>query len=333
MERSEWQKLTIGGIFISVILVVIVIALIIAAVPTCGCSRGPSAVLELDFSPSPAGLIMEIESLDTAVTVQLNGKTIASVAKNSTGKEILIPTSLGDEIYIATDDRSRALLATKTIDNRSETGDFIAHYKFDSSSGRTVTDYANNGNSMNVTDPNATWTNESLNFDASTNHSPVANATLSSPEPVTELTVVVSFSVDALPSSTTAANATVLEYGSAGIELAPTTKGGEFSNDYGVQFNSPDGSDVQGDFRYGETHVAAVTFDGNETVAYLDGNKVWRHSDGKPAAVGASGVTIGQSPQGESGQAFDGSVAEARLYYTAFDNHELSSVTAVMDGN
>lgn len=292
----------------------------------------PDATAEasVDFEPAPVGLEVTPRALGTDVDVLLNGERVTGFAANESGVTRLVPTSPGDRVTVVSRGEESSVLVTEEIDERSEAGDFVAHYRFDSGSGTTLVDRSGNGNDGTIQGSPA-WVADgfgsALEFTGSNDHVDVTDLGVDAMS-VDEFTVAVAYRQDG---STDRVNQLV-EHHSGGNEWFLETEGGSTSGtydlDYAVNYPSDQLSTSQG-YATGTTHVAVATYDGSKYELFVDGQGAGTGS--YASSVDMGDLVIGADAPGGSSQYFDGRIYEIRLYYQAFDEESVTTVTDAMD--
>ncbi|MFC6975971.1 LamG-like jellyroll fold domain-containing protein [Halomicroarcula sp. GCM10025709] len=286
----------------------------------------PTANAEFTYEQTPAGLEMTPEALSTTVDVQLNGKRVTTFGEDAAGRTVLLPTAPGDRITVVSRDGEQTVLVDKAIDDRSEVGDFIAYYTFESTSGSTLVDRSGNGNDGTVRG-NPRWTGDSLRFDGSGDFVEVTG--LSAPIDVSEFTVAVAYRTD-----TGARKQELVEHidndGSNWLfELKQRGDPDEYDIAYSVDkaSGSQSGQLRVGPYSEGERRVAVGTYDGSEYTVYVDGQR--EKSGSFSSKISMGDLFVGRDAE-RSGDFLDGDIYEIRLYYTAFGEEEVRVVSAAM---
>jgi flagellin-like protein len=318
----------VGNILMVAVVIVIAVLLITLSLTFLEGTGTPTAEASFEYERTAAGLQMTPQALGTDVIVQLNGQRVTTFDAGSAGKSRNIPTAPGDRITVITRDGERSALVEKEIDDRSEIGDFVAYYTFDSG-GTTVTDRAGNGNTGTLEDDDGgsgpTWAGCGLNFDGQNDH--VFVNYISSPESVNEFTFATTYVQQSGGSGGSVSQ--LVEHRWSGNEWFLETDGGNpYRVDYAVEFPSATISSPE-TYEYGERHTVVGTYDGSEYTLYVDGQQV--ATDTHERAVNMGDMRFGRDF--ESGdQYFDGTICEARLYYTAFDESQVDTLVSAMSG-
>ncbi|WP_324757275.1 LamG domain-containing protein [Haloarcula sp. GH36] len=285
----------------------------------------PTATADFTYERTPAGLEMTPEALSTAVDVQLNGKHVATFSEDAAGRTVLLPTAPGDRITAVSRDGEQTVLVDKTVDDRSEVGDFIAYYTFDSTSGSDLVDRSGNGNDGTLSG-SPTWTGNSLRFSGGGgDHVDVTNLAVPG-KTVSEFTVAVAYRQDG---SSGRVNQLVEHYngGNEWFLENPGASGNQYRTEYAV--NYPNDLVSSGTtYTTGQRHVAVGTFDGSTYELYVDGNRVG--SDRYDSTVNMGDLVIGADAPNGNSQTLDGEIYEIRLYYTAFDGEEIRVISTAM---
>jgi len=181
---------TVVGVLLLVGVVVVVGGVVaLGALTFLDGTGAPQATATFDYEQTPVGLRMTPSVISTTVTVQLNGRDVATFTPDSAGQSVVLPTAPGDRVTVVSRDRERSVLVQRTVEGRSQIGDFIAYYTFDSGSPDTLVDRSGNGNNGTINgDP--TVNGESLSFDGTDDY--VAVTGLNTPVPnVSAFTVAV----------------------------------------------------------------------------------------------------------------------------------------------
>jgi hypothetical protein len=272
---------------------------------------------------------MTPEVLGTAVTVQLNGRDVATFEPDQSGQSVLLPTAPGDRITVVSRDRQRSVLVEAEIDERSEIGDFIAYYTFDGENGdQVLEDQSGNGNDGTLTGDDDGWTGSAFEFDG--NDYFTVND-MSAETSVDAFTVAIAYRQDGAGSDPISQLAEH-SFSSGGtdnewfIENQYDSGSGTYRTEYTVEY--PDDKATTGyTYDLGERHVVVGTYDGSTYSLYVDGTRMERISHSGPVGVGD--MRIGRDFE-QNIQYFDGRIYEIRLYYTAFDDSEVEVISAAM---
>lgn len=320
----------VGNVLLVGIVLILAMTLAVFAFGFLENTSGATADASFDVAPSPAGVEVTPRALGTDVDVQLNGEPVVSFDASESGQTKLVPTSPGDRITIVSRDEDASVLLRETIDDRTSAGDFIAHYTFEAGSGSTLVDRSGNGNDGTLQgDP--TWIQDShgsaLQFDGNDDHVTVTNLGVDAVD-VDEFTVAVAYRQDG---STGRVNQ-LLEHYFGGNEWFLETDSGSTSGQYTVDYavNYPgDVASTSQEFATGETHVAVGTYDGDRYELFVDGQSVGSGTYTNQVEMGDM-VMAADAPSGGS-QHLDGAIYEVRLYYTAFGEDSVATITDVMD--
>jgi len=285
---------------------------------------GPTAEATFEYAESPVGIEMTAEQIAEDVTVEINGKQVASFDSSDAGQSRLIPTSPGDQLTVISADESRSVLVSRTIDDRDELGDFIAHYTFEEGSGDTLVDRSGNDNDGEIT--GADWITSSdtgLDFDGSGDQVLVDGVNAPDEVDVEEFTIAVAYKQN--PGNNGVNQLIEHEYSGNEWFLETDVSGSTYQMEYTVDF--PQQLETGYMYNPGQRRVAVGTYDGNDYDLYMNGNYV----DGKSVerSVGMGDMEIGVDSDGGS-QYLDGEIYEIRLYYSAFDDDSVESITRVM---
>lgn len=291
----------------------------------------PQATADFSYERTEAGLLMTPEATSTAVSVQLNGRKVTTFEPDEAGKSVLLPTAPGDRITVISRDESKSVLVQEEIDERSEIGDFIAYYTFDGEKGdATLEDWSGNDNDGDINgDPQ--WNGGSLTFDG--NDDSVSVPDLQAPGgSVSEYTIAIRYRQRG------GGDAQELVEHNDGTDNWLVTLWDADGDNHSVRFlaNKAGGSgcgagnciETADTVSEGEQHVVVGTLDENELALYVDGNKIGTESS--PGDIGMGDLRIGEDSELGS-QHFSGEIYEIRLYYTAFDDKEVETITAAME--
>lgn len=318
----------IGNLLLVAVVIVVGIVVTTLAFTFLDRTGAPTAEASFEYEQTPAGVEMTPVALGTDVVVLLNGEQITTFDADSTGTQKLIPTAPGDDITVVSRDEDRSVLVEKTVDDRSEVGDFIAYYTFDGG-GTTLEDRSGNGNDGTLESDGGskpTWGGCGLSFDGADDHVLVDD--ISAPVDVSEFTIAVTY-VQRGPGSGSISQ--LVEHTWSGnewfLENRDSAGGDPYRLEYAVEF--PRNVLESGySYDYGERHTVVGTYDGSTYELYVDGTRVGSASSSR--AVDMGDMRFGRDFESTS-QYFDGEMCEARLYYTAFDASEIGLLTTVMD--
>jgi len=289
---------------------------------------GPTGQAAFEYAESPVGLEMTPTQIGQDVTVEINGKQITTFDTDDAGETKLIPTSPGDQLTVIAADGSRSVLVSRTIDNRDELGDFIAHYTFEEGSGPTLVDRSGNGNDGKITDADwITGSDTGLAFDRNGDHVDVTDLETPGFE-VDEFTIAVAYKTN------DDRKQELVEHISGadnwGLELNENTP-----NTYEPVFfadetgGSQSGEISSGIHDVGERQVLIGTYDGSQIEVFVDGNS--RATGHFSSDISMEDMHIGEDAEGGINDYLDGEIYEIRLYYSAFDDNEVKSITKVME--
>lgn len=330
-ERSVTP--VVGNVLLVAVVVVIAVVLVVLSFSFLEGTGAPTAEASFEYEQTPVGLELRPKALGTDVAVKLNGETITQVPADSAGESVLIPTKPGDRITVVSTDGQRSVLVDKTVDDRSEIGDLIAAYDFESGSGSTLVDRSGNGNDGTLRG-NSTWKSGSLRFDGQDDYVEVRD--ISSPEPVNEFTIAVTYrteddsSKQELVEHISGTDNWLLELKPCSRSETPCDGSSGYEPAYSVDRagGSQSGQIFGGELDAKTRHVAVGTYDGSEYTFYVDGEK--KASDTFSGNISMGDMNIGRDAE-FSGDYLDGSIYEIRLYYTSFDDKEVRVVTNAMD--
>ncbi|MEF8870102.1 MAG: LamG-like jellyroll fold domain-containing protein [Haloarculaceae archaeon] len=317
----------IGNILLVAVVVVLAVALVLLSLTFLEETGTPTAEASFDYEQTPAGLRMTPEALGTDVAVKLNGKQVTTFSADSAGESVLLPTAPGDSITVVSQDGDRSVLVNKQVEDRSEVGNFIAYYTFDSDSGDTLKDRSGNGNDGDI-QGNPVWRGSSLDFDGDDDY--VTVDSLDAETSVSEFTVAVAYRPDS------ADHQELIEHIDTedGTNLVLELKGGS-DDTYDIAYTVDDnGGQQNGEifakgYDRGERHVVVGTYDSDSYELYVDGDEAANASN-PPREISLGDLTVASDAETSLDQHFDGDIYEIRLYYEAFDQQEVEVVTNAM---
>jgi len=285
---------------------------------------GPTTQATFEYDESAVGIEMTPEQIAQDVAVEINGKQVATFDKGDAGNGKLIPTSPGDKLTVVAADGSRSVLVSRTVDDRNEIGDFIAHYTFEEGDDSSVLyDKSGNDNTGDLQgDPQ--WTDGSLTFDGSGDHITVDD--LSSDVPVSEFTIAATFTQES-----SSGTQQIIEHWGGGNEwyLENDESGSEYVPNYAIDHGNGEILQTPGSYSTGNRRTVVGTYDGDTYELYLDGQKI--ESDNYNSDIEMGNLVIGADAPDGGSQYFDGDIHEIRLYHTAFDTQGVDSITKVME--
>jgi flagellin-like protein len=328
-DRTRGVTPVIGNILLIAVVVVIGMVLATMSLTFLEKTGSPQADAAFEFEQTPVGLELTPKALGTDVKIQLSGTEIASLEAGSAGESVLLPTAPGDTVTVISTEDEKSVLVREEIDERSEIGDFIGYYTFESGSGSTLKDQSGNGNDGEIKG-SPDWisgSEDGLRFDGSPDH--VFIEDISAPVDVDEFTIVVAYKQTGDQGSVN--QLIEHQYGSGEEWFLETShaSGESYTNSYSVDFaveysNSVVASDQ---VSMNTRHVVAGTYDGSQYELYVDGTlfKSGTHSE----AVEMGDMRIARDFESSS-QYFDGEIYEVRLYYQAFGSDEIKRITLAM---
>jgi len=334
MGNDRGASTVVGILLLVGVTVVVGGVLAVGALTFLDGTGAPQATADFSYEQTPAGLRMTPDAISTAVTVQLNGRDVATFDSESAGESVLLPTAPGDRITVVSRDGERSVLVDRTVDDRSEVGDFIAYYPFDSTSGDTLVDRSGNDNNGTLDGwGSATqWNGGSLQFDGQDDYVEVNDLQAPGGD-VSEYTIAITYRQDGDGGSgqelvehidgtdnwlVTLRNVGESEHGIRAL----ANKGGGGGCSEGNCINTGDPISA------GQEHVVVGTLDENELALYVDGRKVGTADS--PGDISMGDLRIGRDGEAGGSQYFSGEIYELRLYYTAFDGEEVRTVTRAM---
>ncbi|MCU4719143.1 LamG-like jellyroll fold domain-containing protein [Halapricum hydrolyticum] len=326
----------VGNVLLVAVVIVIGIVLVTLSFSFLEGTGAPSAEASFEYEQTPVGLQMTATAIGTDVTVQLNDRTVATVAAGDAGKSVIVPTAPGDRITVVSQDGEKSVLVDREIDDRDEIGDFIADYTFEAGSGNTLFDRSGNGNDGGLHgDPD--WLDSSLAFDGSGDYVEVDQ--FNTPvDRVEEFTVAVTYRTN-----DGSAKQELVEHKSNQdnwlLELKPCDNSQvpdnrcEGNDEYVPVFSVDQAGGTQdeqifgGGEQSGTRQTLVGTFNGTGHTLYVDGA---RASSGEYEGDSSMGeLNVGKDVEFD-GDYLDGEVYEIRLYYTAFDDQQVRVLTDAM---
>jgi len=328
---------TVVGVLLLVGVVVIVGGVVaLGSLTFLDGTGAPQATATFDYEQTPVGLRMSPSAISTAVTVQLNGRDVATFDPDSAGQSVLLPTAPDDRITVVSRDGEQSVLVDRTVDDRSEVGDLIAYYTFEEGDDPTVLeDKSGTDNDGDLvtdgTGARPTWNDGSLEFNGGSDGY-VDVQGIDPPEgvDVTSFTIAVAYRQTADPGGVDQ----LVEHdfdaaGSDNLEWFLETRGSDpHKVDYNVDFPESDIIRSGAAYPTGERHVAVGTYDGSEYTLYVNGAKIGTENHTQEISI--ENMRIGRDYESNS-QYLDGEIYGIRLYYTAFDGEEVQVVTNAME--
>jgi flagellin-like protein len=339
MHRLGWRSergmsSVIGNLLLVAVVVVLGITISLLALTVVDGLGVPTAEGSFEYERTSAGLRMTPTALGTDVAVLLNGEQVTTFDADEAGSSVLLPTAPGDRIVVVSRDGEQSVLVTEEIDQRSEIGDFIAYYTFESGSGRTLVDRSGNDNDGALIDDNTgdgesgpSWAGCGLRFDGDDDQVSVQD--ISAPKDTSEFTVAVTYRQTGNDDDIN--QLVEHQFASGGNEwFLETTDSG--TGQYGMDFAAEYPNNVissNNSYALGDRHVVVGTYDGGTDTyrLYIDGAPVATGSHNR--AVNMGDMRIGRDFE-STNQYLDGDVCEARLYYTALDGDEVAVISDAM---
>jgi hypothetical protein len=328
----------VGIMLIVAVTIIISMILVVLSFTFLDGMGTPTAEGTFEYEQSPAGLTITPETLGTDVSVNLNGEQVTTLEADSAGEEVLLPTAPGDEITVVSTDGEKSVFLQRETDERSEVGDLIAYYPFESGSGSNIIDESGNDND-GTADAGVTGSGykrvsscgSAIKFDGSKGtHIDVGDLTLVGPDSIDELTIAITYQYDG--TGTDIQN--LIEYQSSNFAWYMETDrdhGDPHRMEYNIGYNSPPSGDLYAPNIPKDTKQVLVgTYDGSEMALYRNGNKVGTESLSRDVELGDVILAADSDPYSVE-QNLDGTLCEVRLYYTAFDDGEVDSLTNAMD--
>jgi hypothetical protein len=325
------------------VVLLVAVVILLATVVAVGVTAYSAQLNTLDagaafsLSQHPAGIQMNVESIDTEITVRVNGDTLHRLDAGDAGTSLVVPVAPGDRIVGMSGDDTQNVLIDETILDCSRLGDVIAYYDFEKGSDPArVTDKSCNDNHGTLENESGSggpqWADGSLRFDGTDDYVNVTGITTDNADNVSEFTIAVTYTQTG---SSNRVNQLVEHQFSDGsrewfLETSDSVPEpydvGQYSMDYAVQYNSEVA--VSTAVSPGESHVVVGTYDGNDYQLYVDGENRGGGSHSQSTEMGT--LRIGRDWE-DKDQYFDGEISELRLYYHEFNREEVELLTDIMD--
>lgn len=294
----------------------------------------PTADGTFELNPTSVGIEVVATQLNESVTVQLNGRDVATIREGDVGESFLLPTAPGDRVSIVSRTGNKTTLLRERVDDREEVGDFILYYTFDEGAGDVVRDHSRNENHGKLLDDRGgsgpTWITDgertALGFDGDGDHVYVPDIVTADVDSVSAFTVAMTVRVD----EPTWDIQQFVEHRHEDTEWYLETVGGDdrMGVSYAVRWNDQvvDASEA---LEPGRPSVVVGTYDSvtGEYTLYVDGERVASATFDREVHMGE--LRIGRDFE-RTEQYLDGEISELRLYYTAFDDRAVQTLTAVM---
>jgi hypothetical protein len=317
--------------------VVVVVAAGIAVTAFALADRQPTVTADVvvEIEETNAGSLLTVERIGQDAVVRVGEDTVATLSADDAGRTVYLPTAPGDRVTVVARGAETEVLVSETVD-RGEAGDFIAYYTFEDASAGLV-DQSGNGNDGTIQGAPAVVEDAAgtaFQFDGSEDYVEVNGLTTTNVSEVTELTVAVAYR----PATADTKQELVEHVNADGsnwlLELKPDGAGPGYDLAYSVDKagGSQTGQFRVGPYDAGDYRVAVGTFDGQAYELFVDGTSVGSDTFADGQAVGVGDLTIARD--GEAGadrDYFDGRIYEVRLYYTALDASEVTTLTERMD--
>ncbi len=326
----------VGNVLLVAVVIVIAIVLVTLSLSFLDSTGAPTAEASFEYEQTPVGVRMTATAIGTDVTVQLNGRSVATFEGGDAGESVIVPTAPGDQITVVSRDQEKSVLVDRTIDDRSEVGDFIAYYPFEGDNETTLFDRSGNGNDGDITGdpvPNG----GSLTFDGDDDYVDVTE--FNTPvDTVSEFTVAVTYRTDSgnrkqeLIEHKSDDDNWLLELKPCSNDQVPENRCGS-DDEYVPVFSVDQAGGTQdrqifGNSKQENTRQTLVgTFNGSGHTLYVDGERV--RSGGYSGNISMGEVIVGKDIEFD-GDYLDGEVYEIRLYYTAFDDQQVRVLTEAM---
>lgn len=331
-DADRGANSVVGIILLVAVAIVISVTVITLSYSFVEDTGAPTADVSFRYEQTPAGLLMTPRAIGTDVIVQLNGQEVATFESDSAGKSVLLPTAPGDTISVVSRDGEQSVLVQRRIDERSEVGDLIAYYPFESGSGSDVVDESGNGNNATAVGGynRVSSCGPSMDFDGNSGtHIDVGNLSLIGPDSIDELTIAIAYQYDG--TGTDIQN--LIEYQSSSFAWYIETDnqhGDPHRMEYNIGYQtSPSNAIYEPGIPADETQVLIGTYDGNEMALYRNGSQVGTAPLNRDVNLGEV-ILAADSDPSSVGQNLDGRLCEVRLYYTAFDGQDVQALNDAM---
>lgn len=342
-DRQRGATPVVGNLLLVAVVIVIAIALVTLSFAFLEGFGTPTADARFEYEETPAGLEMTPTALGTDAIVRLNGKRINTFEADTAGQSVLLPTAPGDRITVVSRDAEQSVLVDRTVDDRSEIGDFIAYYTFDQRTDATVVDRSGNDNDGTATEDGERPTRGSdsagayMAFDENDGSVDMGDLAVKTEEvAVDELTIAFRYRITGSGSgSGTDSIQELMQHRQGGtgsfawyMETEPDAYP-EHALDYNIGWtSSPSAQIVTSDSIPGdEVQTVVGTYDGEEMVLYRDGEKIDTKDLSRDVGLGQLWVAGGSGP---NPQYMTGKMYEVRLYYTAFSEDEVTVLSEAM---
>lgn len=328
-RADRGQSQVVGNLLLVGVAVVLLASLAFFSFGFLDALGGPTAETKVSFQQTDAGVVVVPDVIGQEVTVQINGQAVATLSPDDIGEGTYLPTAPGDRVTLVASEDDRSILLDQTID-RGEAGDFIAYYTFDGGDADTLVDRSRNGNDGTINgnpQPVTEGARSGLRFDGSSDWVEIPDITTQGVSDVPAFTVATSVRIEDWSGGV---QQFVEHYRSNDNEwfLEASDAGGEPQVDFAV--NYPDDQVNSGTIETGERYVVVGTYDGSTYRLYIDGQQV--ASGQYPQDVAMGTLVVGADAPNGGSQYLDGTMYELRLYYTAFTNDEVETLTTRMAG-
>lgn len=309
---------------------IVIVGLLGAAVfQFLGFLGAPTAEVVADFEETDAGVVMAIEAIGQEADVKINGETVATIDGGDAGREVFLPTAPGDRITVVATDDDRSVLVSEEIDE-GDAGDFIAYYDFETQSGSTAVDRTGNGNNMSVV--GADWVSDSsgtgLEFDGNDDYGDTGNLSLPGVDEVDAITIAIEYRITGGDGNIQ----NLIEHQDSSFAWYMETDGPHgdpYDMEFDIGFTSPPTASINtGNLPADRTEILVGTYDGETMTLYRNGTKVDSRSLDRSVELGEVVVGADSNP---AIQNMEGKIYEVRIYYTAFDEDEVETLTEAVD--
>lgn len=329
------QSAVLGELLMVGVVVVVAAGIATGAFLLAGAQPTIQAETVVNVEETSAGTTLEVQRIGQSAEVRIEGEPVATLNESDAGRSVYLPTAPGEEVTVVASEGEQSLLLSETVD-RGEAGDFIAYYTFASGSGSTVVDGTGNANDGTTSgdpgglprgsDAEGTY----MAFDGSDDYVNMGDLTLDGPDAVDEITVVMKYEKDGGNNGIQ----NLVEHQDSNFAWFVETDGPHV-DPHQMEFNvgyqrSPSGKIVTSDLPEREPQVLVGTYDGEEMVLYRNGTRVGTETFERNVRLGEV-ILAADSDPSSVGQNFKGKLYEFRLYYTAFDDDEVATITERLD--
>lgn len=333
--NTRGQSEVIGEILLVGITVVAVSTIGIWAVGYLGYLGGPTERTVISFEETNAGVALVPEHLSENVSVRIEGDEVETIGPEDVGDRVFVPAAPGEVVTVVSADDDREVL-TADIIHQGESGDFVAHYTYDSGSGSTIDDGSENGNDGTLSG-NPTWGSDEngsyVAFDGTGDYATVSDITVDDVDDVDTLTIGFTFRIDEETGDGNNYLQQLFEHRAPNgdeVFLETTDSDAPFDLNYAVDYPSESSRTSSSPIATTEVHTVVATFDQDAGTydLYLDGDHVAGGTHSQSIAMGE--LRLAKDYESDI-QYLDGRLYETRIYYTAFDEAEVERLTKRME--